>query len=922
MSGAAGPERPSLIEAALPLDAIAAAVARDAAVSPLHLWWSHKPAAACRAALFAALVDDPGYGLGPEEGAAARAALSDLTARVAAGDAAALDEARQRLAQAYPGGLPTVVDPFCGSGAIPCEARRLGLPVFASDLNPVAVLATAALIDFPGRFAGAPPVHPATSGPSVSRVPARAGDPGLAADVRSYGRVVQREALRRVGHLYPAAPTGEPVLAWIWCRTACCPNPACGAEMPLVHSFSLSTRPGKPAWVHPALAPATGGGPGAARPIRFRVGPAAGVPEPPPGTFTRGGAHCLTCGEPVPLSALRRQAQAHGLGLRLLAIVGQGRPGRRYLPPDPEHEALAARAAPAWAPDTEIPARALGVGVAHYGLRRHRDLFTPRQLAALGAFSDAVRAVHPRVEADARRAGLAADGLPLAEGGQGAAAYADAVCTYLAFALDRAAVKWCSLARWQRSRENIEHPFASPGLQMAWDFAEANPFSTATGNWLDAVDAVADALERAPRHGPRPTCRQMDAAAPDGLPAGGLVVCTDPPYFANLPYADTSDLFYVWLRRTLADVFPHLLRTVLTPKDGELVADPHRHGGRAAARKRFEEGMRTALASWRAHARPDRPMTLYYALRQARPEAGGPGDGARGAEGWAAMLESLLSAGFRITGTWPLRTEHAGRRRSLGSNALASTILLVCRPRAAAAPEASLREVRRELRQELPRAAARFTAAGVAPVDLAQAAIGPGMAVFSRYRRVLAADGTPVSVAAALRLINEELDAALAQGEGDLDAESRFCLAWFEQHGARDGPYGDADVLARAKNTGMAALERLRLVEARAGRVRLLAPAGASAGAPGAALPCAWLVLHGLTAALQRDGEAAAAAWLRPAPPETAAALRPLAYRFYAAAERLGLQAEARSCGAAVAAWDEIETLARSGARAVPRPEP
>ncbi len=907
-------ERLALIEASLPLDAIARDVARESAVSPLHLWWSHKPAPACRAVLFASLVDDPGRGLPDEEAASERAKLSDLVARLSGGENAALQEARTRLLEAYPDGLPTVFDPFCGSGAIPCEAQRLGLPVFASDLNPVAVLGTAALIDFPVRFAAVAAVHPDVTGPALSLLPSGPTSTfGLAEDVRFYGRVVRDEAERRIGQLYPPVVTGEPVIAWIWCRTARCPNPACGAAMPLVHSFWLSTRQGKEAWVYPEVNAATGA-------IRFLLGPGDGVPEPPPGTYSRSGAYCIACRQPVRLDVLRQQGRDHGLGTRLLAIVAKARRGRRYLPPDAEQEALASRAAPSWAPESELAERALGISVPQYGLRRHRDLFTSRQLTALAAFSDAVRIVRGRVEADARTLGLAADGVRLTEGGRGATAYADAICTYLALALDRAAAKWCSLARWQRSRENIEHPFASPGLQMTWDFAEANPFSPATGNWLDAVDAVAGALERAPREGPPPTCRQMDAAAPQDLPDGGLVVCTDPPYFANLPYADTSDLFYVWLRHNLAEIFPDLLRTVLTPKEEELVADPHRYGGRAAARQRFLDGMQSALVHLRTRVRPDLPLTFYYALRQSRP-GDADDDEPGGAEGWATMLESLLAAGLRITGTWPLRTEHTGRRRSLGSNALASTILLVCRPRAADAQEASLREVLRGLHRELPGAVAALTAAGIAPVDLAQAAIGPGMAIFSRYSRVLAADGTPVSVAAALRLINQELDAVLAEGDADLDAESRFCVAWFEQFGLEARPYGDADVLARAKNTGIEPLARLGLVEARAGKVRLLTGIDGAGGANSVVRSgCTWLILQHLIAVLQRDGETGAGELLRQVPVQVASALRPLAYRVYSIAERLALGDEARSYGALVSSWDSIEVQARRRSRALQLP--
>jgi putative DNA methylase len=873
--------------------------ARHRAVSRLHLWWSQKPDAACRAVLFASLVDDPGEGGVDGEDAPGRAALCDLVARLSAGEPGALREARRRLALAHPDGLPTVCDPFCGGGSIAAEARRLGLPVWASDLNPVAVLSTAALIDFPARFAAAPALHPAdTRGrrAAAGRGAGAAVPLGLAADVLFYGRRVRDAAEDRLASLYPAAPGGEPVIAWLWCRTARCPNPACGAEMPLVSSFLLCRRPGRSAWIAPRSDHRGGG-------VRFEIGPDCGSEAPPAGTCGRTGAACLTCGQVAPLHAVRREGRSRGLGTRLLAIVAAAPRGRRYLPPEPQHDRTARSARPAWSPATELAPRALGVSVAQYGLRRHSDLFTPRQLVALTTFSDLVREARGWVLADARRAGRPDDGVPLRSGGHGAPAYADAVATYLALALDRAAARWCTLARWQRSRENIEHPFASPGLQMAWDFAEANPFSPAAGSWMDAVEAVADALNRAPRDGPAPVCRQMDASRPEGLPED-LLVCTDPPYFANLPYADTSDLYYVWLRRTVGDLFPDLCRTVLTPKAAELVADPHRHGGGEAARRRFLEGMEEALRQVRRRGRPDLPLVLFYALRQSRPAAA-EGGGARAAVGWAAMLDSLLGAGFQITGTWPLRTEHAGRRRSLGSNTLGSSIVLVCRRRGDDAPEATLGEVARQLRRELPRAVGQLAAAGLAPVDLAQAAIGPGMAVFSRYARVLAADGTAVPASAALQLINREMDACLAAGDADLDPASRFCLAWFEQFGFSPRPYADADVLLRAKDTAMEDLMRLGVVVGCDGTVRLRrrgepAPGGTPAAA---ARDCVWTALQLLLETAEEGGAAAARDLLRNLGSRRSGSLRGLIYRVAGIAERRGLAAEAHALAAVATCW-------------------
>jgi len=857
VAGVAPQPRRKLIEVALPLEAINRRSVREGQgqISPLHLWWSHKPAAACRAALLASVLSDP-------DDDAERARLLDLVARVVEAppeDRAILAEARAAVAAACGDTPPTVLDAFSGSGAIPAEAQRLGLAAIAADLNPVAVLTAKALLEIPARFSGGRPVHPGGAATAA----------GLVADVLYYGERVWQQARERLGRFYPPAANGEPVIAWLWARTATCPNPACGREMTLVHSFQLCARPGKE--VH--LVPAADG--------TLRLGTAA---ECPAGTVDRRVARCLHCETAVPLPQFRARTRRDGLGLRLLALVTKSGRGRRYLAAEAQDLAIALAANPAWGPDTDLPQAAIGFACHNFGITRHRDLYTPRQLLALTTFAELIGEVRQAVEADARGAGLADDHLPLHAGGTGARAYAEAVSVYLAFALDRAAAKWCTFARWHRTRENIEHPFASPGLHMLWDFAEANPFSAATGNWMDAVEAVAKALRVAPAAaGPVAAirCLQADAAAPGDLP-GNLLVCTDPPYYDTLPYADMADLFYIWLRPVLRDVYPELFRTVLTPKAEELVADPHRFGGVEAARRHFGERMATAFRQLRLRADPRYPLTVFYAFKETA------------AEGWEVILASLLAAGLRITGTWPLRTEHAQRLRSRESNTLASSLLLVCRPQAEGAPRTTRRAWVRELRRTLPDALAALTAAGIAPLDLAQAAIGPGMATFSQYSAVLEADGSALPVRAALEAIRAALDAHLHSATGDLDGVTRFCLAWLEQHGFGEGPYGEADVLARATGVALEALAAGGTVSARGGQVRLLR------GGDGQALGL-WGGLHAYLRLLELAGAAAATAGAT-AQGHREAALRALAHRVYAICDDLDLREQAQDYSAAAVA--------------------
>jgi putative DNA methylase len=807
---AAGPRR-KLIEVALPLEAINRESAREKSIrhghpSTLHLWWARRPLAACRAVLFAQLVDDPSArpDLYPTEAeqAVKRKELFALIERLVvwenANDAGLLAEARREIFASTGGHPPAILDPFAGGGSIPLEAQRLGLEAHASDLNPVAVLINKALIEIPPKFAGRPPVFP---GAAESRLGEWPGASGLAEDVRRYGQWMRDEAERRIGHLYPDAtlPGGKraPVIAWIWARTVTCPNPACGISMPLVRSFWLGKKKGKEAYVIPRV--------GTGR-VEFTIGhdPALAPRKDYDGTVRRTGAVCLACGSAVPLSYIRAEGKAGRIDQQLMAIAAEGNRRRLYLSPTPEHEKAADVPVPEDVPDTELPEAALGFRVQGYGMRRHADLFTPRQLTALTTFSSLVTEARDRARTDASAASMNA-----------AQDYADSVAAYLALGLGRTLDYHNALCAWRSDPKNegVGHLFARQAISMIWDYCEGNPMSQSSGNLGDAFRWGAGSIERLCLHA-EGDAKQSDARRRS---YGNALVATDPPYYDNVGYADLSDFFYVWLRRSLSTVWPNLFGTVMTPKGDELVADPFRHGGIEQAKKFFEDGFIEVFRRIREDTPTDYPITVFYAFKQSESDTDGTAS-----TGWQTLLEGMLRSGWEVTATWPIRTELGNRMRSIESNALASSIVLALRPRQETASTLTRRGFIAALREELPEALRHLQEGGIAPVDLAQAAIGPGMAVFSRHARVVEADGTEMSVRTALGLINQALDEVLSQQEGDFDEDTRFCVAWFEQHGFDEGKSGDAETLSKAKNTSLAGLERGGVFRARAGRARLL----------------------------------------------------------------------------------------------------
>jgi len=909
--------RKKLIEVALPLDAINRESAREKSIrhghpSTLHLWWARRPLAACRAVLFAQLVDDPSAHPDKfpteEDQKKERERLFRIIEEMVRweniNNQRVLQAAREEILKSTRGNPPPVLDPFCGGGSIPLEAQRLGLKAYASDLNPVAVLITKALIEIPPKFASMPPVHPGAQTSSHWH-----GAKGLAEDVRYYGQWMRDEAEKRIGHLYPKVKLpkeyggGEAtVIAWLWARTVKCPNPACGAQMPLVRSFWLSKKKSKQTWLEPVVE---------GNKYHFEV--RTGEGQPRQGTVNRRGATCLCCKTPVPFDHVRSEGRAGRMGQRLMAIVAEGARGRVYVSPDEGHVTIAKKAEPAWRPDGELQGKCR-VSVPLYGMNTFADLFTPRQLVALTTFSDLAMETRDRVREDAIKAEMPDDGIGINDGGTGATAYADAVATYLGLGIGRSTDFWSGFATWTPGGEFIGHTFTRQALPMVWDFCEGNPFSNASGNWTGAIAWISNVISYLPVSKPS-NVYQLDAIKTTKHEES-LLISTDPPYYDNIGYADLSDFFYVWLRRSLGKVYTDLFSTLLVPKAEELVATPYRFDGdRNKAKAFFETGLRRAFEKMRAAAHPDCPLAVYYAFKQAESDAkikDGNGKNVLASTGWETMLEGLLQTGFQITGTWPMRTERSARSVSLGTNALASSIVLACRPRPENAPMTTRRDFINALKHELPQALKTLQEGNIAPVDLAQSAIGPGMAIFSRYSKVLEADGSTMTVRSALALINQVLDEYLTEQEGEYDADTRWALAWFEQYGVDEGPYGVAETLSKAKNTAVDGLVTAGIIVSKAGEVRILRrdelPDGWNPTTDKRLT--VWEVTQHLIRALVDKGSEQAAADLLRKVGALGDVARELAYRLYTICDRKKWAQEALAYNSLVVAWPELVKLA------------
>ena len=903
-----------LIEVALPLEKINAESAREKSIrfghpSTLHLWWARRPLAAARAVIWSSLVDDPSshpdkFPTEEEQNRERQRLfriLEELVAWENSNDERVLEAAKAEILKSTGGNPPELLDPFAGGGAIPLEAQRLGLKAHAHDLNPVAVMINKAMIEIPPRFAGMAPVNPDARTSAMATTWSRAQ--GLAEDVRYYGEWMKQEAYKRIGHLYPKVKVpreqggGEAtVIAWIWARTVKCPNPACGCEMPLASSFVLSKKKGKEAWIEPQFDYEN-------KKITYKVHLGKGeVPEAP--KTSRGAKFkCIMCGESTTDEYIKQKSVDGEMGATMLGVVAEGKNGRLYVSPTEEHILTAQCSKPEGEyPEQPLPYDPRNIWCVNYGLDTYDKLFTNRQLTALTTFSALVAEAQQKAEADAIAAGMADDHLPLRNGGQGAKAYGEAVGAYLAFALSRMTNIFNSLCRWESSRCQSLTLFSRQAIPMVWDFAENNAFSNAAGDFSVSLSNLLKALENLGM-GIEGCVEQRDAQTDCNL--RNIMVSTDPPYYDNIGYADLSDFFYVWLRQSLRETYPELFSTMLVPKAEELIATPYRHDGSVEkAKDFFEDGMLSACKQMYLYAREDIPVTIYYAYKQSDADADGTAS-----SGWETMLSAVVNAGFAITGTWPMRTEMANRSIASGTNALASSIVLVCRKRHEDAPQTTRRNLINILRRELRPALKKLQDSNIAPVDLAQSAIGPGMGVFSRFKQVLEADGTPMPVRSALKIINEEIDLYFNEQVGDMDSASRFCVDLYTQNAFNDIKYGEAEILATAKSTSIPMMASHDILYAKGGIVHLLErselPEKVDSNES-----CIWMLTQQLTQAMEKGGVEACAQIVANMFGSNGERAKDLAYRLYTIAERKNWTNEAYAYNALVVSWPDIQARA------------
>lgn len=913
-----------LIEVALPLEKINAESAREKSIrhghpSTLHLWWARRPLAAARAVIWSSLVDDPSshpekFPTEEEQNRERQRLfriLEELVVWENSNDERVLAEAKEEILKSTEGNPPELLDPFAGGGAIPLEAQRLGLKAHAHDLNPVAVMIEKAMIEIPPRFAGKAPVNPDARASHMAQT--WSDVQGLAEDVRYYGDWMKQEAFKRIGHLYPKVKVpreqggGEAtVIAWIWARTVKCPNPACGCEMPLARSFVVSKKKGKEAYIEPIID-------GSRISYSVKLGKSARQ-----GTVARTGASCIFCGSPVDFDYIRGQAKEGKMGTHLLAIIAEGRGGRVYVSPDEQHRLAAECEEPEDIPMTYLPEKALGFRVQAYGMIKHKDLFTNRQLNALTTLSNLVEEVQYVVEKDAVKAGFTNDHVPLSEGGYGAKAYGQAVSVYLSFLVDQVANHSSTICSWNAPNTQMRNTFARQAIPMVWDYAESNVFSNSTGSYSNLHERLTKAFVSLGMN-PQGDATQLNAQTDCGLRE--IMVSTDPPYYDNIGYADLSDFFYVWMRKALSNTYPELFHTMLVPKAEELIATPFRNeGSMDKAKKFFEDGMLSAFQNVYKYATESVPVTIYYAFKQSDTDdedLESVETMQSASSGWETMLNAIINAGFTITGTWPMRTEKPGRSVGIGTNALSSSIVLVCRKRSEDAQQTTRRNLVNQLRRELRPALKKLQESNIAPVDLAQSAIGPGMGVFSRYKQVLEADGTPMSVRSALKIINEEIDSYFNEQVGDMDSASRFCVDLYTQNAFNDIKYGEAEILATAKSTSIPMMASHGVLYAKAGIVHLIDRSEMTEKVDSNE-QCIWMLTQQLTQAMAKGGIEACAKILADIFGSNGERAKDLAYRLYTIAERKNWANEAYAYNALVVAWPDIQSRAAALKEAVP----
>lgn len=878
-----------LIEVALPLDEINAACKADkdrktGTIRNIHKWFAPMPLPAWRALLFAALIDDP-------EDDNGRVALLDLIKQLVKNgadlpDEEVLDEAKALLANQFPDGMPNVLDPFCGGGSTLVEAQRLGIPAQGSDLNPVPTLITRTISSVLPRVQEEPPLH-ATSADSLTLFSASSGSgyEGLISDVSHYAAKVRERAWEQLSPYYPVQ-AGEIPVAWIWARTARCPNPACGIETVLTTSWWISKKKNALAWVEPKVVDG--------RVVLTVVSDrrAGSAPESPK-TGRGASFQCVSCRGVVDEKSLMKQGAEGSLGLRLMAVAAE-RDGRRIYREPTAEEQDAPLSAPTVddLPELRLPDIPRWFSGPRFGFNSQADLYTSRQLLTLAVFTDLVSEVHEEVLSDG-----------------GSKARADAITTLLALSVGKMAQVASTLAIWRHQpMAKAEAALSSHSLPMMWDFPDVNVFGESVGDWRGLVKTTLRALALLPKRAEPATVTRVDAREAR-LPKAGLVA-TDPPYFDTIGYADISDYFYLWHRRALRGVYPDLYGTLATPKAGELTAVPAHHGNdKIRARDYFVDGFTETFGNLRESVAKDLPMLIVYASKE---QKGGKEEETR----WSSILTAIVNAELEITGTWPVRGTTEARMISAGTNAVASYIVMVCRPRREEAATTSLADFNRALRRELGPAVRDLQAASILPVDLAQAAMGPGMQIYSRYREVRDQMGHRVPVDQALRLINAALGEVLDEQEGDLDPESRFAVRWWETHGWAPGSFGEADKAVRPLGLSVDDVARAQVVTSQGNRVQLLGVEDLDRKwiPSDDILPTAWEAVHHLAYRLIDGGGELEAARLMAILGNLRDPAMALVYRLHDIAAKSGRTRDQERYNALINSWAELIKLAGDSA--------
>jgi putative DNA methylase len=881
------PRKRKLIEVALPLDEINAACKADkdrktGTIRNLHKWFAPMPLPAWRALLFATLIDAPGN-------EADRAQLLDIIKRLVKHgadlpDNADLAEATQVLSEAWNGETPVVMDPFCGGGSTLVEAQRLGIQSLGSDLNPVPALVSRTLTELLPAQHGLPPTHPPESHTQAlfGHSSVAQDYEGLAEDFRYYATGVLDKVRETTKENYPLRQ-GENPVAWIWARTARCVNPACGIRTVLVTTWWLSKKPGDLAWIEHTVADGQ---------VHLRVvgNQASGSPPEPPKAPRGTTFQCLACGSLVSDSQLIEQGRRGEIGYRLLAVAATVDGRRVYRDPLPGEEstALAVRI-PDDLPNVAQSDDTRSFSGPRYGFPNFTDLFMPRQLATLSAFADETARLYAT----------------LLMGGTNEAR-ATAIVTLLGLAVGQLALVGSTETRWRlrvAAHAKAEGAFSRNDLRLNWDFAETYFASASVGDWLETVNSMIRAFEYA-AHGVGKVLKADARVARADRPA---LVATDPPYFDAIDYADLSDFFYIWHRRALRGIHPDLYSTVATPKSGELIASARRHhNDKDAAREYFVEGFTQTFGNLSRSLHPDLPLVVVYASKEQR-----AGDEETR---WSAILTAILAAGLEVTSTWPIHGTGSSRMIGIGANAVASYIVMTCRPRPSGAGATSLNEFARTLRRELGPAVRDLQSSSILPIDLAQAAMGPGMQIFSRYREILDQNGRRVPVEQALRLINQALSEILDEQEGELDPESRFAVRWWEQHHWEPGPFGDADKAARPLGIAVEDVVAAQIAAADVGTVRLAGRGSLNRDWQPAAdsRPTAWEAVHHLADRLIDGGGELDAARLMADLGDFRDSAMALVYRLHDIAARRGWTDDQERYNALIHSWADLVKLGAS----------